>query len=257
MGFREQGYRDRVATSNSAQQVGDGEHFRRARKVADQAPEEAKDIAAAALGNAGDEEIDELQQRWGSWLAWPVLIAAIVSVPAVFLTLLDEPFELIGHIGLWLATTVLVLETVVFFLISPKKVEWVRRNWWLIGLTLVAVLAVVFSIGPMQLFRLVRSAGALRVLRAKQVAKAGESLAKKGHSPWRQRFGKILATVVVAAFVVLAFAVPESEARGTLEDFVGEEWVPVAAAVAGLLTLAVMYFLVRTPRKQKEAENQD
>lgn len=227
----------------------------RAKQAIDQAPEEAKEVAAVALGKANDEEIEELQDRWETRLAWPVLIAAIISVPAVFLTLLDEPFEMIGHVALYLATAILVFETIVLFLVSPKKVAWVLRNWWLIGLTIATILAVIFSIGPMQLFRTVRGVGALRVLRAKQVAKAGESLATKGRSRRRRWFGQILATVVVGAFVVLALVVPESEARTTLENYVGEEGVPFAAAVAGLITLVVMYFLVRTPRKQrKDAE---
>lgn len=219
--------------------------------------DEAKDVAAAGLDQTSDDKIDEIQQRWENRLAWPVLIAAILSVPAVFLTLLDEPWEMIGHIGLYLTTAVLVIETTVFFLISPKKVDWVRRNWWLIGLTVATILAVAFSIGPMQLFRTVRSVGALRVLRAKQVAKAGESLANKSKKRWRRWLGQILATLVVGAFVVLALAVPESEARTTIEDYVGEDAVPFAAAIAGVITVVLMYFLVRTPRKQQESEDDD
>lgn len=218
----------------------------------DQATDEAKDVAAVGLGQTSEEQVNEIQERWEKRLAWPVLLAAILAVPAVFLTLLDEPFEMIGHIGLYLATAVLVLETVLFFVISPKKVAWVLRNWWLIGLTFATILAVVFSVGPMQLFRTVRSVGALRVLRAKQVAKAGESLAKKSGKPWRRWLGQILATVVVGAFVVLALVVPESEARSTLENYVGEEGVPVAAAIAGVVTVVAMYFLVRTPRKHEQ-----
>jgi len=33
--------------------------------------------------------VDERYERWEDRLAWPVLIAALASVPAVFLTLLD------------------------------------------------------------------------------------------------------------------------------------------------------------------------
>lgn len=185
-------------------------------------------------------------------MAWPVFVAAIVSVPAVFLTLLDEPFEMIGHVGLWLVTVVLVFETVVLFLVSPKKIDWILRNWWLIGLSAAAVLAVVFSIGPLQLFRVLRSAGALRVLRAKQVARAGESLGKKDQSRWLQLLGKVLATVVVGAFVVVAMVDPDSEARTFLEDLVGDEGAIAAAVVAGLITMIGMYFLVRSPRDQGE-----
>ncbi|MGC0141401.1 MULTISPECIES: hypothetical protein [unclassified Pseudactinotalea] len=246
-----------MSSTEPPQRAADDPKPRRAEDVVDRAPEEAREIAAVTLGKATEAEIDEVQGRWEKWLGWPVLIAAIASVPAVFLTLLDEPFEMIGHVGLWLATVVLVVETVVFFLLSPKKIAWVRRNWWLIGLTFAAILAVVFSIGPMQLFRVGRSVGALRVMRGKQVAKAGESLAKKGQSRRRQLLGKVLATVVVGAFVVLALAVPESEARSTLEDFVGEDGVPVAAAAAGVLTMTAMYFLVRSPRSKEEDEGHE
>lgn len=244
-----------MISSHSSQKSGDDARGRRAKEVVDRAPEEAKEIGAAALGHVSDEKVDEARERWENWLAWPVLVAAMVSVPAVFLTLLDEPFEMIGHVALWSTTAVLAFETVVFFLLSPRKIEWVRRNWWLIGLTLATILAVVFSIGPMQLFRVLRSAGALRVLRAKQVAKAGESLANKGKTRWRQRFGKILATVVVAAFVVMALAIPESDARTLIEDLVGEEGVVPAAVAAGLVTMTAMYFLVRSPRKQESDDS--
>ena len=221
-----------------------------------QASDEARDIADAGLGKTSDDQIDELQERWEKRLAWPVLIAAIMSVPAVFLTLLDEPWEMIGHTLLYLTTAVLILETTVFFLISPKKIDWVRRNWWLIGLTIATVLAVIFSIGPMQLFRALRSVGALRVLKAKQVAKAGESLAKRSRSKWNRWLGQILATLVVGTFVVLALTVPESEARTTLENYVGEDGVPFAAAAAGIVTVIAMYFLVRTPRKQQDSDHE-
>ena len=34
--------------------------------------------------------------------------------------------------------------TVVLFLVSPKKVDWVRRNWWLILLTALTIIATIF-----------------------------------------------------------------------------------------------------------------
>lgn len=247
-------YHDSVTTADFPKDRADDADRARTKRALDHASDEAKDVATAGLGKTSDAKIDEIQQRWENRLAWPVLIAAIISVPAVFLTLFDEPFKIIGDVVLYLTTVVLIFETLVFFLISPKKVAWVLRNWWLIGLSIATVLAVIFSIGPMQLFRTVRSVGALRVLKAKQVAKAGESLANKSKQRWRRWLGQILAIVVVGAFVVLALVVPESEARTSLESVVGEEGVPFATAVAGAITVAVMYFLVRTPRKQRDNE---
>ncbi|NDK30267.1 ion transporter [Nesterenkonia haasae] len=219
------------------------------------ASEAARELADTARGEVSQERAQEIEERWERWLAWPVMIAALVSVPAVFLTLLDEPFEMIGHIGLWATSVVLVFETVVLFLVSPKKVAWLRQNWWLIGLTVLVIVGVVFSIGPMQILRLLRSVGALRVLRAKQVAKAGHSLQKTGTSRLWQRLGTILATLVVSAFVVVALVDPESPVRSFLDDLVGEEWAIATAIGVGVLLFAATYLLVRRPRDKEEGES--
>lgn len=244
-------------TSSRSPQAPDGDAASsRGKEMLDRAPEEAEDLKETALGRGGEEKLVEVQERWENRLAWPVFTAAIVSVPAVFLTLLDEPFEMIGHVGLWLVTAVLVFETVVLFLVSPTKIEWIRRNWWLIGLTGGGVLAVIFSIGPLQLFRVLRSVGAVRVVRAKQVARAGESLGQKGSARWAQLLGKVLATVVVASFVVIAMVDPDSEARSTIENLVGEDGAIAAAVAAGVITLIGMYFLVRSPKGEDDEEQE-
>ena len=245
-----------MTSSGSPRTSDDGSRSSHAREAIGRAPGEVKDLKETALGHGGEAKLDEVQARWENRLAWPVFVAAIVSVPAVFLTLLDEPFEMIGHVGLWLVTAVLVLETAVLFLVSPRKIDWLGRNWWLVGLTGGGILAVIFSIGPLQLLRVFRSVGALRVLRAKQVARAGESLGKKDHSSWRQVLGKVLATIVVGAFVVIALVDPDSEARIFLEDLVGEEGAIAAAVGTGLLTMVGMYFLVRSPGDQEEDDDQ-
>lgn len=223
--------------------------------------EQAKDAAGELTepfrgDGISQDRAEELNERWEQRLAWPVLIAAIVSVPATFLTLLDEPWEMIGHIGLYATSVVLVAEVLIFFLISPKKIEWVKENKWLIGLTILTIIAVVFSIGPMQILRVVRSVGALRVLRAKQVATAGEKLGKDGRNRWRRIFGKVLATIIVAIFVVVALIDPDSEARQFLESLVGEEGAVAGAFVAGFLTLGGMYLLVRDPKNSDEDEGE-
>lgn len=217
----------------------------------------SRELWDTALGRLSEDEAKRIEERWETWLVWPVLVAALVSVPAVFLTLLDEPFEMIGHIGLWATSVVLIVETVVFFLVSPKKVEWLRRNWWLVVLTILVIIAVIFSIGPMQILRLLRSVGALRVLRAKQVAKAGHSLQKASSSRWWRRLGTLLATVVVATFVVVALIDPESPARSFLDNLVGEEWAIATAIGAGLVLMGTTYFLIRPSGDEDEEDDED
>lgn len=67
--------------------------------------------------------------------------------------------------------------------------------------------------------------------------------------------GKVLATLVVGSFVVIAMVDPDSEARGFLENWVGEDGAIAAAVAAGLLTMIGMYFLVRSPRDQEESSD--
>lgn len=215
-----------------------------------------RELGETASGKASQERAEEIQERWETRLTWPVLIAAIISVPSVFLTLLDEPFEMIGHIGLWATGAVMVVETVVLFLVSPKKVEWLRRNWWLVALTLLVIIAVIFSIGPMQILRLLRSVGALRVLRAKQVAKAGESLPKVSSSPWVKYLGPVLAGAVVISFVVVALIDQESQIRSFLDDLAGEEWAGAAAIGAGILLIGAVILLIWRPPKKNSADSQ-
>ena len=105
----------------------------------------------------------------------------------------------------------------------------------------------------MQILRLLRSVGALRVLRAQQVAKAGHSLRKTSSSNLWQHLGTLCATLVVSAFVVVALVDPESPGRSFLDDLVGEGWAIPAAVVAGLLLIAATYLLVRRPRSQEES----
>lgn len=246
-----------MTSSPSTQASDDDASSSRVEDVVDRAPQEAQDLKETALGQGSEEKLEKVQERWENRLVWPVFVAALLSVPAVFLTLLDEPWEQVGHIGLYAVTAVLIFETVVFFLVSPEKIRWIRRNWWLLGGSGAAVLAVVFSIGPLQLFRVLRSVGALRVLRAKQVARAGESLGKKEQGRWIPLLGKVLATVVVAAFVVIALVDPESEARQSIESVVGDEGAIVAAVVAGLVTMVGMYFLVRDPQDEDDEDDED
>ncbi|MDO5493439.1 MAG: hypothetical protein Q4F53_07505 [Nesterenkonia sp.] len=239
-----------------SRQSGDGDARSRAKEAVERTPQEAKDLKDTALGRGGEDKLTEVQERWETRLAWPVLIAALLSVPAVFLTLLDEPWEAIGHVVLYAVSAVLVFEATILFLVSPEKIAWLRRNWWLVGLTIGSILAVIFSIGPLQLFRMLRSVGALRVLRAKQIARAGESLGKAG-TWWRALLGKVLATVVVGVFVVIALIDPDSPARSTLENLVGEDGAILASIVVGLIAMGGMYLLVRDPRGKDEDEQDE
>jgi CsoR family transcriptional regulator, copper-sensing transcriptional repressor len=184
-----------------------------------------------------EHEEDDREERWEQRLAWPVLIAALVSVPAVFLTLLDDPYESVGTVVNVLTGVVLVGETVVLLWVSRDPVDWLRRHWWLVGLTLATVAAVFLALGPLQLLRLVRVFGALRIARAGRIMSAARKLQKRlGMSGWWSTLVAVTAGLVVAAFVAVVLADPTSRSRQMVEDAVGGDLpFTLIAVVAGLL----------------------
>jgi CsoR family transcriptional regulator, copper-sensing transcriptional repressor len=183
-------------------------------------------------------------------LAVPVLIAALASVPAVFLTLFDDPWQGIGNGINLVSGGVIVLETVVLLVLTDDRRAWLRRHWWLVALAIVIIPAVLFAFAPVQLLRLtqlVRFAGALRIVRVGRIFKAGKIVRERAglDQGWQRAIG-IGATVLCAAFVGIVLADPTSASREVLNSMVDTVGVP-GVLVAGLL-LGVATFLVRTDR---------
>lgn len=181
------------------------------------------------------------EQQWEERLALPVLLAALASVPAVFLTLLDDPAETVGSVLNWASGAVLVAETVVLFAVSRDRVAWLRRHVWLVLLTVVVVLAVVLAMGPVQLLRLLRVFGALRIVRAGRIVKAARVLRER--AGLTGRWGRALpvaAGVLVAVFVAVVLADPTSRTRQLLQSWFGEDVTGQLGVVLVLLAGAAL-----------------
>ncbi|HIZ35634.1 MAG TPA: hypothetical protein H9815_07630 [Candidatus Ruania gallistercoris] len=185
------------------------------------------------------------EQRWEDRLAWPVLIAALASVPAVFLTLLGDPLSTWGVVASAVAGVVLMAEPVVLLAVSADKRAWLRRNWWLMLLAVLIMLSVVFALGPVQVFRLLRAIGALRVLRVGRIIKAGRILGRR-HSTSPSRWPAVAASVLVAVFVGAVLADPTSTTRGLLADLLPEGWMVPIAVFAGLVLAGATFIVVRS-----------
>ncbi|GAA1989115.1 hypothetical protein GCM10009718_28400 [Isoptericola halotolerans] len=186
------------------------------------------------------------EARWARRLAWPVVVAALVSVPAVWLTLLDEPYRSVGTVASLLTGAVLLGETVVLFAVSRDKRRWVRQHRWLVVVTVAIVVSAVLAIGPTQLLRLVRAVGALRVLRARHIVRAGRRV--MGYATLDRRWERVLTGVVVAvvaAFVAMVLADPTSRSRVLLEGMLGGSGYVGAVVVAGLLLGGAVLVLLR------------
>jgi CsoR family transcriptional regulator, copper-sensing transcriptional repressor len=204
-------------------------------------------------GQPAEDRADRLQQR----LAVPVLIAALASIPAIFLTLLDDPWSTIGTGVNSVSGGVLVLETVVLLTLTEDRRAWLRRNWLLVVVTIIIIPAVIFAIGPAQLLRLlpvmrvlgvVRFVGALRILRVKRILKAGRILRERyGMDRGWERAITVGISLLCAAFVAVVLADPTSTsgeyARRAL-DAVGLPGA-IAAVIAGGIIAAATYVVAR------------
>lgn len=178
-------------------------------------------------------------------LAVPVICAALVSVPAVFLTTLDGTAAQVGTVLNWVSLAVLTGESVVLFLIASDRVRWLKENRTMVAIVVVMVPAVVFAIGPAQLFRLVRFVGALRVIRVNRILKAGRILRRRADLEgfWRNAvaFG---VTVLAAVFVAMTLADQTSQTRVWAERLTGRFGV-VPLVVAGLILAVATFVVVR------------
>lgn len=186
------------------------------------------------------------EEQWERRLAIPVLVAALASVPAVFLTLFDQPYSAAGTVINWVAGGVLIAETAVLFAVSGDKLGWVRRHKWLVALTIAVIIAVVFAVGPVQLLRLLRIVGALRIIRAGRIIKAGRILQERmGLTGRWQRAPAVLASVLVAAFVAVVLSDPTSRTREIIDGLIGRTGGTTAAIVAGVVLAAATFVVMR------------
>ena len=210
-----------------------------------------------------DTPREDRADRVAKRLAIPVLVAALASVPAVFLTLMDEPWNSIGDGLNTLSGAVLIAETVVLLAVADDKRAWARRNWWLFALIVIIVPAVIFALGPAQLLRLVRPliqlvrfAGALRIVRIKRIIKAGKILRERAglNEGWQRAIG-IGVTVLCAAFVAVVLVDPSSQSRQWLDQGVSILGWP-GIVIAGLIVAGATY-VVMTNRDDEDDEGDE
>lgn len=196
-------------------------------------------------------------EHWKRRLALPVVLAAAVSVPAVFLTMLDHPgASFAGHTLNWLSVAVLTGEAALLLALSRDKRQFLWHHRWTLAITVLAVPAVIFAVAPVQalrLLQLVRFIGTLRVLRARTIIKAGQVLARRlgitGPGRWALvGAGSLLAAVFVA--LVLVDPTAAQRHRQALDELQG--WIaPVSVLVAGVI-LAAATFLVVLYRRHEQ-----
>lgn len=203
------------------------------------------------LTDPDDPRIERVQEK----LAVPVLSAALVSVPAVFLATAPGITGLIGAVLNWISLSVLLGESFVLLWASGSVRTWVRRyrlQLLVVGLTIPAV---IFVVGPVQILRLLLTLGAFRILRVRRILSAGQVIIEKAElSAHRGRW--VLAGVVLlaGAFAAMVLADPESGTRRVLTwivDHLGAGGTAVAAVGLAAVGLAVTVLLRRDTTERR------
>jgi CsoR family transcriptional regulator, copper-sensing transcriptional repressor len=199
------------------------------------------------------------EERWQDRLAVPVLVAALASIPAMFLTIAGGVLGTAGQVVDVASGAVLVAEAVILFVVAENRRAWVRGHLGLIALTVLVVVAVVFAVGPVQVLRLVRTVGALRVLRAGRIVKAARALrGRLGFTGPLSHVFAVGAGLLVALFVGVVLADPTSQSRSLLERVVGDvstTVVVVSSVLAGLLLGVATFLLARDQGSGADAED--
>jgi CsoR family transcriptional regulator, copper-sensing transcriptional repressor len=201
------------------------------------------------------------EERWQSRLAVPVLVAALASIPAMFLSIAEGVWGTTGRVVDFASGAVLVAEAVILFVVAENRRAWVRGHLGLIALTVLVVVAVVFAVGPVQVLRLLRTIGALRILRAGRIVKAARAVrGRLGFTGSFSHVFSVAAGLLVAVFVGVVLADPTSASRSLLEGVIGEVSTPtvvVSSVVAGVLLGVATFLLARDRGSGADADDED
>lgn len=207
-----------------------------------------------AVRRARDSRAERVEER----LAVPVIIAAGVTVPAVFLSVVTEGTAArAGAVLNWASLMVLTAESVLLFLLTGHRLAWIWRHRWKLGLLAVAVPAMIFLAAPAQAIRFIVWAihffGALRILRAGRIIKAGRVVARRIGWDGKWRYVPIfIGSVIAAIFVAVVLSDPSSSTRNLLDQL--DFWPRVLLALLAAAILAVATFIVIRTRRRVRAE---
>lgn len=187
-------------------------------------------------------------------LTLPVIIAAVVSVPATFLSAVDSWPGQIGKVINWATAAVLAGEPVLLFLLTGHRLAWLKGHLWAVLIAAVAVPATLLAIAApyfqaLRLLRLAHVMTALRLLRINRILKAADTLRRYLLVDifWR-RLSSAVGPIVAFGFAGLVLA--DSQYRELLYlDELSERFGPVPVVL--VVALAAVSLAVAVRRLQK------
>jgi hypothetical protein len=200
-------------------------------------------VKVTARKQVRDDRAARLERR----LALPVVIAALVSVPATFLTAVAGWPGQVGKVLNWGVSAVLTGEPLLLFLLTGRRLAWVRAHLWpllIAGVAIPAALLAVLPVQALRLLRLVHLVTAVRLLRVNRILGAADTLRRFLHVGmfWR-RVTALGGPIIAFGFAGFVLADPQSRTRqvlSTMSDHFG--LVPVICVVAlVIVTLAATF----------------
>lgn len=185
----------------------------------------------------------ELEERF----SLPVIVAAIASIPAVFLSMMDGPARVAGDVINYATLAVFAAEFLTLLWAAEDKRRWVREHRFVILVLLAAIPAVILFVGAVQALRLghlitrfltgithfvsgathamagaTRFLTGLKIARLRQLFRAFRKLRERtGLCGWR--WGAVRSAFAVLGLVALGMVLAdrESATRQFLDDVVG------------------------------------
>lgn len=200
----------------------------------------------------GSSEGDGRAARAEERLAVPVLVAAMASIPATFLTTLEGRPQMAGQVINYLSVAVLAGESIIPLILAHDRWHWLRERWYVVAVAAICIPAVIFAVGPAQLLRLVRFVGALWILRVRRILKAGKILRQRsGRTGWQWKAISVFLSLLAAAFVAIVLSDPSSQTRQLAEGALGQFGMP-AIILAGAIIAAATFLVLRYGRKSQD-----
>ena len=198
-------------------------------------------------------ELESLSARVERRLAVPVLVAALLSVPAVFLAGWGSGgWARAGTALDWTAGAVLWLEGLVGFILAEDRWDWLVRHKWTLTVALLTVPALIFALGPAQLLRIAYLVSTLRILRVRRIISSATTVHRRlsPRGPWRVVLigvTGLLATV----FVVVLLADPNAE-TWIVAEMTAKRLGAVPAVIIGVILSVAGYLLWRNRQRDED-----
>ncbi|MFC4337188.1 hypothetical protein [Salininema proteolyticum] len=202
--------------------------------------------------------VTRFAQRIEDRLTWPVIVAALASIPAVFLTIWnDGEFRVAGLVLGWSAGAVLWAETAILLLAAHNKRVWLATHKWTILVCLLTFITLAFALGGGQILRLISLIGSMRILRAKRIFSASMVIQRRlGLNGWVKRGVLAGFGILTAAFVAVVLADPTAR-HVDLFTWIDHNWRIVPIVLAGAILAFSTWLVVKYRSDKAEPEEED